>query len=175
MPVRDLFDFLTLSTALVGAMLGAISLLLHFDGRRVKLRVRPSSLLVADGLDGKPVLKKDDSRLQDLNAGFAIEVTNLSAFPITIREVGLTHFEPWTDRVLRFRKGWDKIGRSNISTGLPKRLESREFMTALIQGQQAGITKTRVDKAYAVTACGEFRIGDSPALEELRQLQKSAK
>jgi len=67
-------DYLTIAAALLGAVLGVMNTWNAIDQRRVRLRVRPShAITVPDG-----ALK------------FCVEVLNLSAFAVTITEVGFS-------------------------------------------------------------------------------------
>lgn len=66
----------TLALALLGAVLGIINTWQALDKTRVKLRVRPKHAIPFGGMD---------ERLT-----FCIEVTNLSAFAVTIEEAGVS-------------------------------------------------------------------------------------
>lgn len=62
---------ITFAIALLGAVLGLLNTWIAIDQRRVRLRVSPAYALTPNVI------------------GFSIAVTNLSAFPLTISEVGL--------------------------------------------------------------------------------------
>lgn len=140
----SLKEFLTISAAAVGAVLGIMNTWNAISNKRLRLIVRPSrSISVPYG-----------------TLGLAIEVINMSAFPVTVSEVGLT-------------KGSNKIGNNGRYAIInpmiiddkpwPRRLESRESVTVYSQdqlGPDAG-------RAYVTTACGETRYGDSPALRRM--------
>ena len=68
---------ITLSVAVLGAVLGIINTWRMLDASRVKLRVGPGHLIPVGGVN--PSLD------------FYISVTNLSTFPVTIREVGISY------------------------------------------------------------------------------------
>src|ERR1035437_613669 len=82
---------LTTVTAIVGAITGSVGSLLgvwnlvqSFSQRRVRLRVVPKLTVIR----GNGFLSSSSDLLPD---GFpCIEVTNLSAFPVTIAEVGFS-------------------------------------------------------------------------------------
>ena len=63
-------DYLTFAAAMIGAVLGVMNMWNTIDQRRVRLRITPKHVLSVNG------------------RSFAIEVINLSAFPVTIDEVG---------------------------------------------------------------------------------------
>jgi hypothetical protein len=77
-------DFLTIGCAALGAVLGIINTVTSLNQRRVKLRVIPK------------IGVRDESGVflhrRELlpNGAPAIEVINLSAFPVTIAEAGFT-------------------------------------------------------------------------------------
>ena len=138
-------EFLTVSAAGVGAVLGIMNTWNAISNKRVRLRVRPSrSISIPDGV-----------------SGVAIDVVNMSSFPVTITEVGFTKGGNKINRIGRYA-----IVNPIIIDGKPwpRRLDSRESVSAYSQhpvGQDIG-------KAYAKTSCGEVRYGDSPALRQMR-------
>lgn len=138
-------DFLTTGAASVGAVLGIMNTWNAISQKRLKLRVTPChALTVPHG-----------------EWGFSIEVLNLSTFPVTIIEVGLT-----TDSLIA-NKG-DRLPIMNPiivdNKPWPRRLEPRESVSLY-----AEIPRYKnMGQAYARTACGEFRYGDSPALKQIR-------
>src|ERR1700682_709418 len=70
----ELKDVITIGAASVGAVLGVMNTWNAMNQRRVRLRVTPVFLTTTEG---DPV-------------GYAIEVVNLSAFPVTVAEVGFS-------------------------------------------------------------------------------------
>lgn len=148
--IASLKEFLTVSAAAVGAVLGIMNTWNAISNKRLRLYVRPSrSISVPDGI-----------------SGLAIEVINMSSFPVTISEVGLT-------------KGSNKInktGRYAIVNPIiidgkpwPRRLEPRESVSVYSQA----ILGHDIGKAYAKTSCDEVRYGDSPALKQMRYKARS--
>lgn len=144
----DWFNAVTLAIALLGAVLGILNTWVVVDQRRVRLRVSPAYALSVS------------------NIGFLIQVTNMSAFPLTITEVGFTLPDKKraviTEPVFLDGGGW------------PRRLEARESVTAYFDPTTLPKgSVNRLGKAYAHTACGEAAYGDSPALQQLREIGAS--
>jgi len=135
----------TLAIAVLGAVLGVINTWQALDKSRVKLRVRPKQVLPVGAADPRLT--------------FCIEVTNLSAFAVTVSEVGV--FYGGTDvrgayvqRVLADGKDW------------PRRLEPRSSVT--VYGQTPSKKAGHPLKcAYASTECGVTQTGISPAFKAL--------
>ena len=91
-----------------------------------------------------------------------IEVTNLSAFPVTVREVGFT-----------INGGLRKKTRAVISLPIvrdggswPRRLESRASVSLYFDW---GGLKHNNKRAYILTDCGTVGYGNSPALKSMRK------
>lgn len=144
-PWKDVF---TISAAAVGAVLGIMNTWNSMNLRRVRLRVRPAHAIVP--------------HLQD--AMFVIEVTNLSAFPVTVREVGFTIGSKRADNGSRAA-----VPVPIVPDGKPwpRRLEAREAVSLLVPVASLYGDGSILGRAYAHTACGEFRYGSSPALKQL--------
>lgn len=139
-------EAITFAIAVLGAVLGIINTWQALDKSRVKMRVRPKHAI--------PV-GRADPRLT-----FCIEITNLSAFAITVEETGV------------FYKGTNSRGAYTqpvLIDGLPwpRRLEPRSSVT--IYGQPPEGKNDRLKCAYARTACGVTRTGTSPAFKQLAQ------
>ncbi|WP_417424701.1 hypothetical protein [Hoeflea sp.] len=144
----DWFNGITMAIAIIGAVLGILNTWFVIDQRRVRLRVRPAYAIARGGI------------------GFSIQVTNLSAFPLTVTEVGFVlpgkKRAAITDPMFMDGKEW------------PRRLEARESVTAYFD--PTGLPKGKIKhigKAYAQTACGEAAYGSSPALRQLREIGTS--
>lgn len=141
----SLIQGVTLAIAVLGAVLGVINTWHALDRTRVKLRVRPKHAIPVGGFDPRLT--------------FCIEVTNLSAFAVTVEETGVLY------------KGSDSRGAYTqpilIDGGSwPRRLESRSSVT--VYGQPPRSQEGHVLKcAYARTACGVVRKGTSPAFKQL--------
>jgi hypothetical protein len=147
-------DFLTIGCAVLGAGLGIINTVTSLNQRRVKLRVIPKT---AAGIGGG-VFSHTTELLP--NSVPAIEVINLSAFPVTIAEAGFT----LTGSKARVvcppqsvidHKPW------------PRRLEARESVTVYFPPYAF---PSNLYLAYAETDCQERRFGNSPALKKFRAL-----
>jgi len=141
----SVLEGITLSIAVLGAALGLINTWHTLDRSRVKLRVRPKHAVPVGG--ASPDLR------------FCIEVTNLSAFPVTIEEAGLLHAgtksrSAYAIPVLIDGGSW------------PRRLEPRSSVT--VYGERPTALRGHpIRCAYARTACGVVRNGNSPALKQL--------
>lgn len=143
----SIIEGVTLAIAILGAVLGIINTWQALDKSRVKLRVRPKQAIPLGGADPRLT--------------FCIEVTNLSAFAVTVDEAGV-FYHGTNERgacvrpVLIDGKGW------------PRRLEPRSSVT--IYGQPP-FSKDRhpLKCAYARTECGVTRTGTSPAFKALAQ------
>jgi hypothetical protein len=86
-----------------------------------------------------------------------IQVTNLSAFPVTIEEVGYTLPAPdhatIVKPILHDGKGW------------PRKLEPRESVIVYANIEEV---PHNIGRAFARTACGVKRFGNSAALDDLK-------
>jgi hypothetical protein len=152
----------TLGIALLGAILGIINTCLQYDKRRVKLRVIPKiAYLMLSRSDklGAPQL--------------CIEIINLSDFPVTISDVGLTSGNVNKAKRITLIEPLIYDGKR-----WPRRLESHESVTVYFE---KGFGPDEPDylimkKAYAKTDCGIARYGNSLALKSyLSVLRKHMK
>jgi hypothetical protein len=135
----------TLSIAVLGAVLGLINTWQGLDKSRVKLKVRPAHAIPVG--NASPVLT------------FCIEVTNLSAFAVTVCDVGV--FYHGTDRRGSF------VQPVFIDGGRwPRRLEPRSSVTVYGQRPESRPDQ-RIKCAYAKTECGVTKTGTSPALKQI--------
>jgi hypothetical protein len=136
---------ITLSIAVLGAVLGLLNTWHTLDRTRVKLRVRPKHAIPIGGADPRLT--------------FCIEVTNLSAFAVTVEETGVFYKGTgargaYTQPILIDGRGW------------PRRLEARSSVT--VYGQPPAPKPGHPLKcAYARPACGVVRTGTSPAFRQL--------
>lgn len=141
---------LTMVTAIIGAGLGVWNFAQSLWQRRVRLKVVPKLSVRA----GRGVLSSSKDSLR--GGSPTIEVINLSAFPITIAEVGLSLLGTASRFVIP-------------ATDLPKRLEPRESID-ISATECVGFPKT-ARRAYATTQCNHTRYGDSIVLREHRKSQ----
>ena len=123
----------TFGLALLGAVLGVINTWRTLNRDRVKLRVR----FIHGFAINAPHLP---------DRVFGVEVTNLSAFPLTVAEVGL-HIQGSSDRAAFI----PHITADNKP--LPRKLDSREQVTVYIR-QDALRRELSYKNVYATTACG---------------------
>lgn len=134
---------ITLAIAILGAVLGILNTWNSINDRRVRLRVVPKWSIGPNF------------------QGLAIEVVNLSAFPVTISEIGFT--------IGRSRSGLPRrapITSQKILNGtvLPIRLDRHHSFSAIFLSQ--GLSEHDIRKAYALTSSGVIRKGESPALKQ---------
>lgn len=159
-------EVVTISIAAVGAVLGTISTVFAVWQKRVRLRVRIMMAFDPEDEDlGSDGLPKKQS--------IAVEVTNLSGFPVTIQSVGFI-LDSWPRRVARHTpilklmtgssKGYIVIknpriaGRALPERTLPARLDSRESLVAMANsGEHEKADFRRARKAFVLTACGVMR------------------
>lgn len=155
---------ITLGIACLGAILGLLNTWHHLARSRVRLRVVPKLALKLK--NGNLAFSRATPMVQEyLQKGtpcrLCIEITNLSAFPITICEVGLGRAAkqrtPLFTPVLSSGKTW------------PPRLDSRETVTAYgqVNDLQLSACAAYAGVAYAMTDCGKKAHGTTPILKEL--------
>jgi hypothetical protein len=130
---------ITLSIAVLGAVLGLLNTWRSYDASRVKLKVVPGHAPPVGGAN--PAIR------------FYIGVTNLSAFPITVDNVGFLYKGTKNKGVLI-----DYL----LSDGdkLPKRLEPRSSASVYCD-IPSPLRNHPVRCAYVTTACGVTRTGTS--------------
>jgi len=132
---------ITLSIAVVGAVLGIINTWAGLDRTRLKMRVVPKQAIPVGSADPRLTI--------------CVEVTNLSSFAITVRETGFK---------LRRTKDRAAIIHPVVFDGgaWPRRLEPRSSVT--VYAQPPDIHVGRLPKcAYATTDCGVTKTGTSEA------------
>lgn len=134
----------TLGIAVLGAGLGILNTLHAIIDRRTRLRVTPLWAIAGPG-----------------PAGLSIEVVNLSSFPVTIDEMGLTLQRGGGNLPRRIRIPDEVIfsGRQGST-----RLERGERKT--ISFHLNGFQGQTIHDAYALTASGEIVRGTSGALKQ---------
>ncbi len=144
-------DLITISVAAVGAVLGIINTWSGLNQKRLRLRVVPKMCYpAANGMFG--------------TAMGCIEVINLSAFPVSVQEIGFT---------LPREPGEHEPKKMTII--VPMTLDGQPFLRRLEPRQSASGYFTldnmasNIQKAYVVTECGERAYGISPALDVIRR------
>jgi len=149
--------------ALTGMVLGIWNLFSDRRKQKVRLKVTPKSVShIGQMTDGSHKFKYSTSEfsIQGEPDQLAVEVVNMSEFPVTISEVGL-HVPK--------RKKRFSVPRPEIMDGgsWPRRLESREKVIAfidwssLIDHEETNLIKC----AYAKTDCGAYVKGNSGAMK----------
>ena len=143
----SIIEGVTLAIAVLGAVLGIINTWHALDKTRVKIIVRPKHAIPFGNAD--------------LRLTFCIEVTNLSAFAVTVSDVGI------------FYHG-TKI-RGSITCPVfaddgawPRRLEPRSSIT-IYSKSPVSYSGHSIKCAYAITECGVITVGNSPALKQLEK------
>jgi hypothetical protein len=131
--------------ALLGAALGVMNTWNAMNQQRIRVRVTPNFVT---SMDGRPL-------------GISIEAINLSAFALTIKEIGFT-----SDR------GRLPLLAAQFPDGasLPWRLAPREAASAMITPSDFGIPPVRLGDAYVRTACGRTILGNSPAGRQFSEM-----
>lgn len=132
----------TLSIAVLGAALGVINTVNSLNQNRVKLKVRRKSAYFLTGEQWSDKM-------------CSIEVINLSAFPVNVREIGFTLNGNTA------RKG----NRATILAPLtddrkpfPRRLASREAVTGYFE---LHTLPEGIGRAYVMTDCDEVAYGQN--------------
>lgn len=136
---------ITFALAVVGSLLGVLNTWLNINRDRVKLRVTPKIAV--------PIGDPDSSLT------FCVEVTNLSAIPVTVSEVG-THYKGTDARavITAIRPVTSPPG------DFPRRLQPRSAFTVYSE-QPDNLRELKC--AFAKTDCGVVATGTSPAFKEL--------
>lgn len=136
-------EWITLSIAVLGAGLSVWNAWQARRDRSVRFRVHATQAIGVGG---------------PAPTCLSIEVTNLSAFPITIEEIGLTAGKPRGRLPRRAMIPPNSI----VSGSLPMRIEPHHSGTVV--GWSRELPDHGYDHAYARTSGGEIGFGTSPAL-----------
>lgn len=135
-------ESITLAVAIIGAVLGIVNFWRATDLDRVRLKVIPQLYLFDTGLEG-----------------ICVEVVNLSAFAVTIRQIGFTLPGP---QMLIGDMSW-----SHLNETLPKRMEPRTSFTLYFRpGTFEDPRLADARNAFAKTACGLQFTGVSGAFHQ---------
>lgn len=143
-----IIDGITLSIAVLGAVLGILNTWLSIDRDRVKLKVIPKQAV--------PVGAMMDQRVR-----LCIDITNFSTFPLIITEIGVLY---------RGSNNRGAVLNPIIMDGgsFPRKLEPRTSFTAYMHPEALFHDHGHLVKyAYAKTDCGVLIKGNSPALKQM--------
>lgn len=144
-----LFQAITLGIALLGAVLGVINTWRSLSKSRIRLKVVPAYAIPVGAAD---------RRLE-----FAIEITNLSAFAVTVYDAGV-FFHGTKRRGAILNPVFSDGGQ------WPRRLEPRSSVSVYSQIPESP-DGHRIRCAYAKTQCGHTQTGTSPALKQIANEQ----
>lgn len=137
---------------MLGAITGGLALWHQHRTTRVRLRITPKAVKHRDLAN--VVTSTTDG---ELGEEFCIEVANLSAFAVTIDEVGfLTPSNRNGDRAVLMPLTFD-------GGGWPRRLEPHTSVNCYSTPVPAAVLRMTT-RCYAQTASGVIRYGSSPAL-----------
>lgn len=139
------FQLITMSLAVIGAVLGIINTWYNLDRSRIKLRVTPAKAI--------PVGSANPS------IEMAIEIINTSAFPVSIAEAGL-NIKGSNQRFCIITPIFPDGGQ------WPKRLEPRSSLTVYSQLPEME-NRHLIKNAYCKTQCGVVVTGTSPSLKKI--------
>ncbi len=142
----DIFELVTFAIALLGAVLGVINTWVGLSKERVKLVVTPKHAIPVGGAPD--------------HLEFCIEVVNLSAFPVTVSEIGV------------FYRGTDRrsvIPNPVTSDGgpFPRRLAPRSAVSLYSERPRSSVGGKEMKCVFVKTDCGVVRKGTSPAFKQM--------
>jgi hypothetical protein len=153
-------EWLTAGTALTGAVLGVFNLWRQVSSDRVKIRVTPSLVLErrAGGVLTSTTHLIDPEHPPE-TVSLAVEILNLSSFPVTIEEIGMT------------TNGPNRMSFPGAATDeqkvLPIRIESRDAIKLYTIPYLTSDFAPAVE-VFADTVCNTRQTGRSQAVESLK-------
>lgn len=157
--------------AFVGMGFGIYNFLRDKSKEQVKLKVIPKSVIGrGTSSSGEDLVKRSQDNFPKdyISDVYAIEVINLSDFPVVINEVGF--LLKGTDKrfslpepIMADKKEW------------PRKLDKRESVTIYgnLQSLLSASNIQNVEYAFARTSCNSFAKGTSNALKELVLFSKN--
>lgn len=165
-------DIVIAVAAFVGMGMGLLNFWNEKAKEKVKLKVIPKAVKAAGkSVEGKEFILTTQNEFIGKNSKdlFAIEVINLSKFPVVIEEVGFVSKKNKKERM------YIPDPLLNGAGDWPKKLESREAIT--LYGKLSGILSSNMSSslfgAFALTACGHKEVGNSEALKQLIEFSKN--
>lgn len=168
-------EIITTLAAVIGILLGIYNFIHARSAERVRLRIIPKATsFKGSDHNGRDVYihnrdRYDPSNLKAPAETLSLEVINLSAFPVTIDEVGLMSF--WSRNRMALITPIIKDGKP-----WPRELKPRENVVVefnaprLLSLERIG----KIRKAYATTICGSTCYGTSGALREFVRIARGA-
>lgn len=164
--VKEISQIITLVAAFVGMGLGIYNFGIERSKRKVKVLVKPKAIIKRyrnpeTGAAGV-LTSTNEFRTEPVDSHFAIEVVNLSTFPVTVDNVG---FE-----LIKDERRMSIVQPILMDEGKwPRRLDQRESVT--VYGSLPHILNDpgtcRIKNAFAETSCGKIFRGTSEALKGL--------
>jgi hypothetical protein len=159
----SIVQWITLVIAVFGAVLGVINTWRAMDRDRVKIRVTPKIAFVVD-VSNSITVDRNSAHVQRLRAAglpekLAVEMVNLSNFPVTMSDAGFGRADQTRQTIFR----------PELTSGKtwPVRLEPREAVTAFTEiGIELDPAMMTQPIAYAKTDCGTVRYGTSSIFKE---------
>jgi len=145
-------EIITLTIAIIGAVLGLFNTWFNFKKNRLKLKVIPSNCLIL-------TMKTTNFEYEQ---GVSIEILNLSSFPVTIAEIGFANFYFLTNKI----KGSKSIPLNITNYSgyqLPYRIESKDSITFYLNKKYLERKDLFLNNkfVYARTACGKIFKGSN--------------
>lgn len=167
-------QWITIGTAVTGAVLGVVNLVWSWYRDRVRIEVAPMWLTRTHRVGGKGATMSIVSHFAEAvdrepEGRIGIRVTNFGFLEVTIDSVGLTNSNWWARRSNRRRRLKPLTSDYLENVTLPHRLKPRETIV-LWCGQQGDELDSRlkgVTRVYANTACGLDVFGTSGLLRRL--------
>ena len=156
-------EWLALVVAIFGLSLGIYNAWTQSKLRRVRIKVIPLSVEVI-----RQGTSSEFGSIQELPfRSPGIEVVNLSAFPITVADVGYEFRTGENYPLSRLDKGGRFNGHFWIFDKLPQRLEARSSLrVALWDKDEEYLKGKRIQRCYAITECHTSAYGRNPSLQE---------
>jgi hypothetical protein len=146
--------------AFVGMILGIKNYLNEKSKSKVLLKVIPKSVVYkGKGPDEKDLLTLNENKFEPHRSNnlFAIQVVNLSRFPVFIDDVGFWEIASSSKFTIPFPMLCSK-------TSLPKKLEERESVVFYGNILDVKNISKEIDSVYVETSCGYRQEASSGAL-----------
>ena len=163
----ELIQAITISVALVGAILGILNTWNSIKKERVRLKVYPSNAYKFYQTIGGEVKYEE---------GISIDIINLSYFPVTIAELGFANFYIFSNK-LRGAKSLPLNFENPGGASLPYRLETRDsiyfYLNESYFERKDLFQKNKY--VYARTACGKFFKGKNKEFDRFIETNYSSK